>query len=58
MPRRHLLCPCIPVYRSPRVRVAVALALEAGQAMVDAKARSAQEEGREGVVSYKGRHDL
>lgn len=45
---------------SARVRVAVALALEAGQAMVDAKARSArEEEGRNGGgVSYKGRHDL
>lgn len=42
------------------MRVAVALALEAGQAMVDAKARSArEEEGRNGGgVSYKGRHDL
>lgn len=42
--------------------VATALALEAGQAMLDAKALCATEgqEGRrgEGGVSYKGRHDL
>eukprot|EP00752_Nemacystus_decipiens_P006746 g6062.t1 len=43
--------------------VATALALEAGQAMLDAKALCAKEDqegrsGKGGGVSYKGRHDL
>lgn len=49
--------------RASRMLVATALALEAGQAMLDAKDLCAKEgqEGRSGEgggVSYKGRHDL
>lgn len=47
-------------YRASRMVVATDLALEAGQAMLDAKALCAKE-GRDregGGVSYKGRHDL
>lgn len=50
-------------YRASRLLVAKALALEAGQAMLDAKARCARQGrwgrvGAGGGVSYKGRHDL
>lgn len=37
--------------------MATDLALEAGKAMLDARARSSQKGGMDGV-SYKGRHDL
>lgn len=47
-------------HRASRMLVATALAQEAGQAMLDAKALCAQEgKGKDGGgVSYKGRHDL
>lgn len=45
-------CAC----RASRLRTATPLALEAGQAMVDARARGKRELGKD--VSYKGRHDL
>lgn len=45
------------LFRASRVRVAIELALEAGKAMIDARARSTHTGGMEGV-SYKDRHDL
>ncbi|CAM9627372.1 unnamed protein product [Ascophyllum nodosum] len=50
-------CTNVPSPWESRARVAAELAVEAGKAMVDTRARSKQSGGMDGI-SYKGRHDL